>query len=610
MSHGDTLIVYWSGLACESNGDSYLLAEDSDVGRLASTAVTSDDLTRSLRGFRGAQILLMLDIHSVDTRDASKAPVLAASTVAAVTSALSNAIAETNIVASIVFACATGERTQDDAARGLGLFCSGLVDMLADASSASTQEVSASEIVRRWRGAADRWRTIDRESVPTPILCAASPGEVHIAMPLVLDRARRHDVTLVRQVGSLSVSANCDSMAVVINNYQIGTVHAPWPVRLVVPIGAMSSTGSHAGRTPATERIEVAFGEQESVHLNLVSFPALKIRLAQPDTLVELDGEVIGSGGPDCPIDVASIEPGTHSIRGFKPGLLSSAREFLVQPGVDAVELLSLDAPGAVVVGVDKGPATVLIDGVSVGRTGMGVGVMVGSLEPGERRVDISGPGIAVSFLVSVRSGGCEVVSVAGSGSDVRVTLGADVPGSVRHIGEHIVGDGETIDSIARGYCMTVSELVRLNAWLEAGRAVVGTALSVYSLANLVSPGIVRKDGLAVVQPAGEDALGSGPVGSSAKKVASVRPEVRRAFNVKGAVGRLGVVIHDGAFIFRQCDTKSSVLYVCPGGTRLCLRSQLGVFYSVLMIDGSVGFIHSETVRLTNTDLVQKGTRR
>lgn len=65
-------------------------------------------------------------------------------------------------------------------------------------------------------------------------------------------------------------------------------------------------------------------------------------------------------------------------------------------------------------------------------------------------------------------------------------------------------------------------------------------------------------------------------------------------------VGWAGVIVAPEANIRRLPSMKSSILSVCPCGTKLALCSKSGIWYGVIMSDMSTGWIAKSTVRLLN----------
>lgn len=63
---------------------------------------------------------------------------------------------------------------------------------------------------------------------------------------------------------------------------------------------------------------------------------------------------------------------------------------------------------------------------------------------------------------------------------------------------------------------------------------------------------------------------------------------------------RLGVVLQDGARIYRQPNSSSRVLFRCAKGTALALVAHTPQYYAVKMVDGSLGFIKKSLVSLYN----------
>lgn len=198
------------------------------------------------------------------------------------------------------------------------------------------------------------------------------------------------------------------------------------------------------------------------------------------------------------------------------------------------------------------------------------------------------------------------------------------------------VQPGDSVETISARFEMSADDLRSLNPFLMTG-----------TLTPYESIVVKRSDSRGVAQPAagGNHANGAGGIrreGPSAKvvtpdnptgeptapvnetpaaapanpAVAPQSPEnviapveapesaLNKNFAVGGAAGRLGEVVSDKVPIYRDTQGTGGPLYTCNKGSRLVVQAQKGRWYSVLMLDWSTGWVETQYVNLTATELV------
>ncbi len=197
------------------------------------------------------------------------------------------------------------------------------------------------------------------------------------------------------------------------------------------------------------------------------------------------------------------------------------------------------------------------------------------------------------------------------------------------------VQPGDTVESVAARYGMKPDELRDLNPFVR------GSSLTPNELVTVMirsgEPGAAAPAGSAGPSAAsgGENGAGSmRPLTTGAAKVVGpeapvetpaggerddegMRPAVVphaeapkptnptfKSFAGNGAVARLGMVKADGTALFRERNAASRRLFLCPKGTKLAITQQQEGWFSVLMIDGSTGWVEAARVDLTATELV------
>jgi len=70
------------------------------------------------------------------------------------------------------------------------------------------------------------------------------------------------------------------------------------------------------------------------------------------------------------------------------------------------------------------------------------------------------------------------------------------------------------------------------------------------------------------------------------------------------AVGRLGMTIAPWSEIYRQRDPRSQLLTRLPSNYHFAVKGERDGYYAVLMVDGSIGWIPTTSVRLLDFDVV------
>ena len=186
------------------------------------------------------------------------------------------------------------------------------------------------------------------------------------------------------------------------------------------------------------------------------------------------------------------------------------------------------------------------------------------------------------------------------------------------------VQPGDTLDSIARTYGLTVAELRDLNPGLSTGALTASEAVTVPVRATATSEanaepashGATAANGVdtsttlssakvlgADGQPEGEPAPKPEVAAAPAVAVAAGTPG-RRSFAVNGALGRLGEMSGAHVPIYRDRQSGGQRLFTAPAGTRVLVVSQVDSWYGIRMLDGSIGWAETEFVKLTDTELL------
>lgn len=191
------------------------------------------------------------------------------------------------------------------------------------------------------------------------------------------------------------------------------------------------------------------------------------------------------------------------------------------------------------------------------------------------------------------------------------------------------VQSSDTVETIAARFGMKPDELRDLNPFLRTGTLTVNELITVMtrtgrpavaaattpgseggSFAGANGAGSLRGGAPRLVDVDEQTAPLAGPTAPAAEQPAVVpqaepaRQAVQKSFAVNGAVGRLGVVVSDRTPIFRERGT-GRVLFTCQKGARLAVTKQLDRWLAVMMVDGSTGWVESQFVNLTTTELVQ-----
>jgi cell wall-associated NlpC family hydrolase len=117
--------------------------------------------------------------------------------------------------------------------------------------------------------------------------------------------------------------------------------------------------------------------------------------------------------------------------------------------------------------------------------------------------------------------------------------------------------------------------------------------------APAVQPGMQRR----AVDPAVEPAVQPG-AGVPAVQAPIGGGPIRKEFAVSGAVGRLGTVISDKTPIYRERGRQPQPLFRVDRDGNLVITRQVDNWFGVMMVDGSVGWVEAQFVKLTDTELV------
>lgn len=177
------------------------------------------------------------------------------------------------------------------------------------------------------------------------------------------------------------------------------------------------------------------------------------------------------------------------------------------------------------------------------------------------------------------------------------------------------VQPGDSLESIARTYGVSPSELTQLNPAVANGLRVydvltvpVRTGTAPAPSATLGANG-VNPDGALALSAAPKlwtnDPAPAAPAAAPAPApVNTAPPNGNRSFAVNGALGRLGVMSGEAVPIYRDRQHGGKRMYTAPKGTRVMLVSQQDGWYGIRMLNGEVGWAETQFVTLTATELV------
>jgi len=174
------------------------------------------------------------------------------------------------------------------------------------------------------------------------------------------------------------------------------------------------------------------------------------------------------------------------------------------------------------------------------------------------------------------------------------------------------VRPGDTVESIAQKYGITVEELKAANRALQSVDSHEAPGANQY----LTIP--IRPSPRAGSEPAVEEPESFRGGNQEAVPEAQSNPRYRTEKNARPpspqgpssqqkpekAVGKLGIVNRDGAKIRRGRGAQQRVVFTCSNGTQLVVVKEEAGWYGVLMIDGSTCWIPQKDVDLTNVELV------
>lgn len=166
----------------------------------------------------------------------------------------------------------------------------------------------------------------------------------------------------------------------------------------------------------------------------------------------------------------------------------------------------------------------------------------------------------------------------------------------------HYIKQGETWESIARRYGLTVQALMDANKGvtsLKPGEILViprltSASSSLSATSRLVKPPVMAE----AVERTPSASLPGGRTAGRNPSTKAEKPEV---------IGELGIVTVAPAPIRLDPSPNSPKVYTCSKGQQLLIRARRGQWLGVLMANGSICWIPAQYVRLTGLQLVRRG---
>jgi len=258
------------------------------------------------------------------------------------------------------------------------------------------------------------------------------PGQV-MTLPVLLRAAEA-------ETGAILVASDVPGATILLDGQERGTT--PTLLENISP-GAheILVRASEPGLAEFRQSVTVVANERVAVTANLRARPSgggtLRVLSTAPETIVELDGEVIGQ----APLTQEGVSPGKHIVGAIAAGHQRLEQEVEVVAG--EVEVVSLrpppleQGPGAIVVRVDVDDATVFVDGEERGPAP----VVLEDVPDGQHAIVVKAPGHE-DFRTTCRTGGgqtCELdVELEAVGALVRVT--SNVRGSQLFVDGEVIG--------------------------------------------------------------------------------------------------------------------------------------------------------------------------